>query len=298
MFWSDVYAHDRCYSYASMTTTCPNNRKHSNLRPSVNKPTPRAMRTQINSKTQKKIAQNQSAIVPMKKTVVIALIFVCAISLSGVFASMVKPIPVQAQPVEVSMPQETIVPYIKSPNASYMQFAQSGEPWSDLGYWGDNVALNGCGLCCYTTIVDILTDSSYTPETMLSIRGDWQGMDNYVEDNTGLINGMTHGQFTFDTFGINSFEVDCSIGSLALQVSRGDTVAMVCAGGDDIFVDAYGGIYSYPGHFICVWTKNADGTYLVHDSAVSHGRGCNVTYSAEQMETLIEHSSSIVAYRA
>lgn len=189
----------------------------------------------------------------------------------------------------------TAVPDVKSADAEHLQFAQSGEPWSYMDYWGGTVAMNGCGLCAYTSVVDILTDADYTPTDMLSIRGDWEGMDNYADDRTGVASGQTHHDYTLEQFGIETYRIPVSLDSLATTCSRGDSVAVLCAGGDDIFLGTVGDEHSYPGHFVCVWKY--DGVFHVHDSAISHGYGCDVIYTEEEMSELLSGTTSIMSYR-
>ena len=188
---------------------------------------------------------------------------------------------------------------LKNVDAPLLQFAQCGEPWSDLPYWGDNIAMNGCGLCAYTTMIDILVGTSYTPEDMLYIRGDWEGMDGWVNDNTGS-GEETHHDWTLATFGVDSWNIEVNIDSLREAVSRGDSVAMLCAGNTEeyIFRGTAGDEHQYDGHFILVWDYDADGNFHVHDSAVSHGYGCDVVYTPEEMQEMINNTSSIVEYRA
>ena len=188
---------------------------------------------------------------------------------------------------------------LKNVDAPLLQFAQSGEPWSDLPYWGGTISMNGCGLCAYTTMVDILVGTDYTPEDMLYIRGDWEGMDGWVDDNTGS-GELTHHDWTLETFGIDSWRIDVNSESLKEAVSRGDSVAMLCAGNpeDYIFLGTAGDEHQYDGHFILVWDYDENGNFHVHDSAVSHGYGCDVIYTPEEMSELIGNTSSIVEYRA
>ena len=181
-------------------------------------------------------------------------------------------------------------------NADELQFSQDGEYWKVLGYWNANVGYAGCGLCSYTSAIDIVTGNSYTPTDMLVMRGDWAGMDNWIDDDTGL-DGQTHRQFTYDNFSVASRNVDVNMDSL-IEALDENAVCVICTGGP-VFYDIYGNLYNYPGHFVCVYRYDNDtGIFHVHDSAVEHYLGANVEYETWQMEDMVNYTSSIVAYRA
>ena len=181
-------------------------------------------------------------------------------------------------------------------NADNLQFSQTGEYWKVLGYWDSNVGYTGCGLCSYTTAIDIVTASDYTPLDMLSLRGDWAGMDNYIDDYTGL-GDQTHGQFTYNMFKVSSQHVDLDTASLA-KALQDNSAAVICTGGD-VFYDVYGNNYYYDGHFVCAYRYDPDTqTFHVHDSAIEHELGTNVCYTWEQMDAMLASSTSIVAYKA
>ena len=181
-------------------------------------------------------------------------------------------------------------------NADNLQFSQTGEYWKILGYWNSNVGYTGCGLCSYTTAIDIVTASNYTPLDMLSLRGDWAGMDNYIDDTTGL-DDRTHGEFTYDMFKVSSRHVDLNTAALA-EALQDNSAAVICTGGD-VFYDVYGNNYYYDGHFVCAYRYDADtGIFHVHDSAIEHELGTDVHYTWEQMDDMLAYTTSIVAYKA
>lgn len=195
-----------------------------------------------------------------------------------------------------SLPNPFIATKPLAANADDLQFSQDGEYWKILGYWDVNVGYAGCGLCSYTSAIDIVTGSSYTPTDMLVMRGDWAGMDNWIDDETGL-DGQTHRQFTYDKFSVASRNVDVDIDSLIKALDE-NAVCVICTGGP-VFYDVYGNLYNYPGHFVCVYRYDHDsGIFHVHDSAVEHYLGTNVEYEMWQMEDMVAYTSSIVAYRA
>lgn len=167
-----------------------------------------------------------------------------------------------------------------------------GMPWSNLPYWGANVAWAGCGLCAYTSVVDILTGADYTPTEMLDIRGDWVGMESHVNDASGTPDGSTHHDFTLKTFGIESYESEIRDSeAFATELSKEETVSIVCARGT-VFHNKDGSYRYTDGHYVCVYKYDDEG-FHVHDPAT---QDANIIYTHSEMQRLLNGTSSVVFY--
>ena len=177
--------------------------------------------------------------------------------------------------------------------ADEIHFPQGGGmPWSNLSYWGANVAYAGCGLCAYTSVVDILTGASYTPTEMLDIRGDWVGMESSVSDASGTPDGSSHHDFTLGKFGIESYESGIRDSeAFADELSKPERVAIVCARGT-VFHNKDGSYRYTDGHYVCVYKLDDEG-FHVQDPAV---QDANIVYTYDEMQRLLNGTSSVVFY--
>ena len=178
--------------------------------------------------------------------------------------------------------------------AALIQYSQSGEEWSNLPYWGVSISYAGCGLCAYTSIIDILLEEDYTPREMLDIRGDWRGMDHWVHDSTGTPDGSSHHDFTLEKFGIDTYECERSASTLAEELEGGEACALVLVHGVSLKING-GGSWWTDGHFINVFAYDDEG-FHVHDSATSYSQGRNVIYSKGEMEGVLS-GATVVIYR-
>lgn len=179
--------------------------------------------------------------------------------------------------------------------AALIHYSQSGEEWSSLPYWGVSISYAGCGLCAYTTIIDILLNEDYTPADMLDMRGDWRGMDHWVYDSTGTPDGSTHYDWTLNNFEIETYDIDRDTSDLADELSHDDRAALMLVGGVGLKTNS-GGRWYTDGHFIAVYDYDDEG-FHVHDSALSKSEGSNVIYSWSDMESLMSGAKRLVIYK-
>lgn len=179
-------------------------------------------------------------------------------------------------------------------NARSVQFAQSGmSEWSGLRYWSGNVATSGCGLCSYTVIIDVLCGKDYTPADMLSIRGDWRGMDGYPDDDTGTKYGSHH-DFTLGEFDIETWNITPTVSELKSALKEKETAAMVCSRGY-AFKNRSGAWRWSSGHFVAVLGYDDEG-FHVSDSAYPKAEGANVIYSDSEMEKMLANANLVTVY--
>ena len=179
--------------------------------------------------------------------------------------------------------------------AALIQYSQSGEEWSSLPYWGVSISYAGCGLCAYTSIIDILLEEDYTPTEMLDIRGDWRGMDHWVHDCTGTPDGSSHHDFTLEKFGIDTYECERSAEALAEELKDGEACALVLVHGVSLKING-GGSWWTGGHFINVFAYDDEG-FHVHDSATSYSQGRNVIYSMSEMDGILSGATVVIYHK-
>lgn len=177
--------------------------------------------------------------------------------------------------------------------ANDIQFQQGASPWNTLPYWGSTIGWAGCGLCAYTVIIDVLTGADYTPSDMLDIRGDWRGMDGFVDDATGTP-GSTHHDYTKSTFDIETYSIPKTVEAMRNEVSSDEKCAMICAAGN-VFKDGSGAWRWSSGHFIAVYAYDEQG-FHISDSSYNHDLGANVIYSDSDMARLLSGTQQIVVY--
>lgn len=179
-------------------------------------------------------------------------------------------------------------------NAKQIQFPQGNDaPWSGLKYWTGTVARSGCGLCAYTVVIDELCGKDYTPTDMLSIRGDWKGMDGYPDDHTGS-GSQSHKQFTKSTFDVDTWNIGHSVSALKEALSEKETAAIICSCGYSFKNKS--GMWRYSGgHFIAVTGYDEEG-FHVSDSAYSNAEGANVIYSDSEISRMLGSASSVTIY--
>lgn len=179
-------------------------------------------------------------------------------------------------------------------SAAGIQFAQGGmQGWSGLRYWNGTIGSSGCGLCAYTVIIDILCGRDYTPADMLSIRGDWRGMDGYPEDHTGSKYGSHH-DFTLSEFEIETWNIGNSVEELKDALRERETAAMVCSHGH-VFKNKSGSWRWSSGHFVAVLGYDEQG-FHVSDSAYSKDQGADVIYSDTEMARMLSGANKVTIY--
>lgn len=180
-------------------------------------------------------------------------------------------------------------------NAKNVQFPQgSGQAWSGIPYWNGTIASSGCGVCAYTVVIDVLTGADYTPTEMMSLRGDWRGMDGYPDDGTGVKGGGSHHDYTLDTFDVTTWNIGNSVEELKEALSEKETAAIVCSRGNAFKNNS--GVWRYSsGHFVAVLGYDEAG-FHVSDSAYSHEEGADVVYSDAEMAKMLRGANLVTVY--
>lgn len=165
-------------------------------------------------------------------------------------------------------------------------FCQWGESWSGLPYWGGgSIGADGCGLCSYTTMVNLLTGSDYDPAGMLALRGDWAGQEEKVDWTNGTPDGTTHAEWTKRTFDIDLTQIEVSVASCRQALNESETVLIVGPEGTTMH-DRYGNTRWTNGHYVCVYRCDDSGFYM-HDSAYSGDAGTAVYYTDAEFADII-----------
>ena len=169
--------------------------------------------------------------------------------------------------------------------ADSIHFCQWGEYYSDIQYYCATIGIAGCGLCAYTMAIDILTGSDYTPDTMLPVCGDWEGLVHYPDMTDGTPDGSTHAEWTKNYFDVDMAEIDNTIPSLRGALSDNESVIIALARGNS-FKDKKGEWRYTNGHYVCIYRCDENGFY-VHDSACTREEGAAVYYTDDEMGTML-----------
>ena len=175
-----------------------------------------------------------------------------------------------------------------------IHFRQGDERWKKIKYWDGNIWSDGCGLCAYAMIVDILNQADYDPISMLKKRGDWQGGEQFPEQTIGSKDGSTHEEWTLKTFGIQMSGVVVTLDEMKEKLHQGKTCYLVCSLGR-VFHDKNGKYRNSHGHFVIVFKHDDDG-FHVQDPAYERSLGCDVVYSDKQMRKMMKNAASITDY--
>lgn len=166
-------------------------------------------------------------------------------------------------------------------------FCQWGESWSSLPYYGTgSVGSDGCGLCSYTTMVDLLTGSDYDPGEMLAMRGDWAGLEEQLDWTNGTPDGSTHREWTKKTFDIDLTTIDNTVAACREALNEPETVLIIGPMGCTMH-DKYGSTRWTNGHYTCVYRCDEGGFYM-HDSAYSGDAGTAVYYTDAEMQSILD----------
>lgn len=194
---------------------------------------------------------------------------------------------------ELEMLREEKAIRVKSASeAFYDHYAQGDGRWGNLEYWGGTLSWTGCGLCAYTSAIDILTGQSLEPPAMLEMRGDWMGMDHYPDHTIGTPDGSTHAELTKRLFDLDCY--NCDGGDLLDEISDPNAVAVVLVRGQ--LKQNGGGWWWTAGHYVCAYDYS-DGVLHVQDPAGLDWQGQDVQYSGSEIDTFVNEISSVVVYR-
>lgn len=169
--------------------------------------------------------------------------------------------------------------------ADSIHFCQWGEYYSDIQYYAGTIGSAGCGLCAYTVAIDILTGADYTPDTMLPVCGDWQGLVHYPDVTTGTPDGTTHAEWTKSYFDVDMTPLDSSISALRTALSDNESVVIALARGNS-FKNKKGEWRYTAGHYVCIYRCDDKGFY-VQDSACKGDDGTAVYYTDSEMSTML-----------
>lgn len=173
-------------------------------------------------------------------------------------------------------------------------YCQWGEAYSDLRYFVGTIGSAGCGLCAYTTVVNMLNGVSYDIPTMLATRGDWYGTEEYVDSTAGSPNGMTHAAWTKDHFDINMTSIPATVADARAALEEGETALVICSGGT-VFHDKAGVWRWSGGHYVCIYRCDETGFY-VHDSSYQGDAGTAVHYTDEEIANMCSHAENITKF--
>ena len=166
-------------------------------------------------------------------------------------------------------------------------YCQWNGSYSGLPYFGGagTIADSGCGLCSYTSMVNILKGTHYQPDEMLEVRGDWYGCEEILDQTTGTPNGMSYRDWTKDYFGIEMTEIDDTAQAVRDALEEGNTCVIVGTYGSG-FLDNQGNSRYSPPHYICAYRCDDRGIY-VHDSALTDETGTAVFYTDAQLDAIV-----------
>lgn len=171
-------------------------------------------------------------------------------------------------------------------NADTMHFCQWGESWSDVRYYCGTIGNAGCGLCSYTVAINILKGTDYTPDTMLPVCGDWQGLIHYPKDTTGTPDGTSHAEWTKSYFDVDMESIGNSVSEIRDALSDGESVVIALARGYSF--KSKSGAWRYTGgHYVCIYRCDDKGFY-VQDSALKGDDGTAVYYTDADMKTMLD----------
>lgn len=171
--------------------------------------------------------------------------------------------------------------------------SQNDPQWAAHPYWEKNISKMGCGLCSFTTAVNILTGSRYTPVEMYDIRSTW-GLPQTQEGNGDICACDAHEAFNpffREAFGIeSSFLEDKSLESFQRVLEEGGQVIWFSSrqwGEPWIWADGTKCPNQYEeGHLVVAW-KHENDLFYIKDPNGTREEGNNVTYDHEQFEKLL-----------
>lgn len=173
-------------------------------------------------------------------------------------------------------------------------YCQWGEPYSSIRYYCGTIGSAGCGLCCYTSVVNILNGTSYDIPTMLATRGDWMGEEGLLDGYAGTPGGMTHHDWTLDHFGIESERIPPTVEDARAALEGGESCLILCTKGT-VFHDKAGAWRWSSGHFVCVYRCDDNGFY-VHDPSYQGDNGTAVFYSDAEAAEMFYNANNLVRY--
>lgn len=177
-------------------------------------------------------------------------------------------------------------------NADTMHFCQWGQYYSDIRYFCGTIGSAGCGLCAYTSAVNILKGTDYTPDSMLSLRGDWAGTEEYITSTVGSPDGKNHADWTYDTFGIHMEQLDANT-AVARQVLEDNECALIICSGGTVFHDKAGVWRWSGGHYVLAYRCDDNGFY-VHDSSYQGDNGTAVYYTDAEIAPMLRTAEQMI----
>lgn len=176
--------------------------------------------------------------------------------------------------------------------ADSMHFRQWGTYYSDIRYYCGTIGTAGCGLCAYTVAINILKGTDYTPETMLPVCGDWQGLVHCPDMTVGTPDGSTHAEWTKSYFDVDMEVIDGSVSSLRKALSDDESVIIALARG---YAFKYkSGQWRYTGgHYVCIYRCDEGGFYVQDSSGSTDEDGTAVYYTDSEMSNMISSGTFI-----
>ena len=177
-------------------------------------------------------------------------------------------------------------------HADSMHFCQWGEAYSNIRYFCGTIGNAGCGLCAYTSAVNILKGTNYTPDTMLALRGDWAGTEEYIDSRVGSVDGQNHADWTESTFDIHMETLDATTSAARQALEDGESAILICSA-QKVFHDK-AGIWRWSGgHYILTYRCDDHGFY-VHDSSYKDDNGSAVYYTDAEMQQMMNVAGQMV----
>lgn len=165
-------------------------------------------------------------------------------------------------------------------------YCQWGESYSDIRYFCGTIASAGCGLCAYTTMVNLLIGTHYMPDEMLAIRGDWNGQEELLDLYP------SHAEWTREHFDIDMTLIPDTVADARAALSEDETVLIVCSGGT-VFHDKAGNFRYSDGHYVVAYRCD-DGGFYVHDSSYKGDDGTAVYYTDAEFDAMMIRADRIV----
>lgn len=179
-------------------------------------------------------------------------------------------------------------------NAEDVFCSQNDQRWAEHPYWERDFTGMACGLCSFTTAVNILTGTRLSPVEVYDMRAAW-GLPQKQEGEGDICACDAHEEFNpmmRELFGVeSSFLEDKSLESFARTLEAGDCVIWFSSrdwGEPWIWADGSKCENQYAmGHLICAW-KHENGLFYIKDPNGTREQGNNVAYNHEQFERLLQ----------
>ena len=154
----------------------------------------------------------------------------------------------------------------------YYSQSDTTTKWYNDKYWGGaTIKKAGCGLVVYTMAIDMLTGQDIDPGEMNKLRGGkkhcWKGSDATPDSTKGALKGLTHAEWTEQTFGVSMKEIESDVDVEYVQRAlEAGHVFLLARGGNKCFKKSDGKWYYHGGHYNILYRYDAETeTFYMHD---------------------------------